>query len=395
MDIEKRIDEIFPELIEIRRDLHMYPEISENEYRTCNKICEYLEKWNIEHVKGVAETGVVAIIRGKKEGKTIGARADIDALPIEESNDLPFKSVNEGVMHACGHDIHTAIHLGVAKIFKEMEEELEGNIKIFFQPAEETVGGANRMIQEGYLKDPDVDYILALHVTPHLDVGEIELKYGKTNAATNEFYIKIDGKSGHAAYPESTVDSIVVAGYIITALQSLVSRNISPLESVVLTLGRINGGTKNNIITGEVIISGTLRTLTPETRIYTKNRIKEIVESTAKAHGARGTVDFEEGYPSLINDDGVVKLLKEIGEDTLGKDNVKIKELPSMGADDFAFFLEKLKGAYYYLGSGNREKGWTASIHNEDFMVDEECIKVGVLMQMKTMMRLLEGESID
>lgn len=395
MDIEKRIVEIFPELLEIRRDFHMYPEISENEYRTCNKICEYLKKWNIEHIKGVAETGVVAIIRGKKEGRTIGARADIDALPIQELNELPFRSVNDGVMHACGHDVHTAIHLGVAKIFKEMEEELEGNIKIFFQPAEETVGGADRMIKEGYLQNPDVDYILGLHITPSLDVGEIELKYGKTNAATNEFSIKIYGKSGHAAYPESTVDSIVVAGYMITALQTLVSRNISPLNSVVLTLGKIHGGTKNNIITGEVIMSGTLRTLNPETRLYTKKRIKEIVESTAKAYGATGTVNFEEGYPSLINNNKVVNILKEIGEDILGEENVKIKELPSMGADDFAFFVEKIKGAYYYLGSGNKKRGWTASIHNESFMVDEECIKIGIIMQIKTMLRLLKGENID
>ena len=295
MDIEKRIDELLPELVEMRRDFHMYPEISGKEYRTCNKICEYLEKWNIEYIKGIAETGVVATIRGKKEGKTIAARADIDALPILESNNLSFKSVNKGVMHACGHDVHTAIHLGVAKIFKEMEDELEGNVKIFFQPAEETIGGADRMIREGCLKDPDVDSILALHLTPHLEVGEVELKYDKTNAATNEFYINIQGKSGHAAYPDTTVDPIVIAGYIITSLQTLVSRNISPLNSVVLTLGKINGGVKNNIIPGEVTMSGTLRTLDPETRRFTKERIKEIVESTAKAHNGIGTVEIEDG----------------------------------------------------------------------------------------------------
>lgn len=395
MDIKKRIDEIFPELVEIRRDFHRHPEISEKEYRTQEKICEYLETWEIEHIKGVAQTGVIAIIRGKKEGKTIGARADIDALPILESNDLPFKSVNEGVMHACGHDIHTTIHLGVAKIFKEIEEELEGNVKIFFQPAEETIGGADRMIQEGYLKNPDVDYILALHVTPHLDVGEIELKYGKSNAATNEFYINIQGKSGHAAYPDTAIDSIVVAGYIITALQTLVSRNISPVNSVVLTLGQINGGVKNNIIPGEVTMSGTFRTLDPETREFTKNRIKEIVESTARAHGAIGTVEIKDGYPALINDDKIVKILEEIGEATLGRKSIRYKEFPRMGADDFAFFLEKVQGAYYYLGSGNKEKGWVAPIHNESFIVDEGVIKIGVLMQVKTMMRLLKGEDID
>lgn len=390
MDIEKRIDEILPELVEMRRDFHMNPEISEQEYRTCDKICEYLNEWEIEHIKGVAETGVVAIIRGKKEGRTIGARADIDALPVLESNNLSFKSINEGVMHACGHDVHTTIHLGVAKIFKEIEDELEGNVKIFFQPAEETIGGAKRMIEEGYLKNPDVDYILSLHLMPHLDVGNIELKYGKLNAATNEFSIKIRGKSGHAAYPEGTVDSIVVAGYIITALQTLVSRNISPLNSVVVTLGQINGGTKNNIITGEVIMSGTLRTLDPETRIFAKKRIKEIVESTANAYCASGSVEFEEGYPALINNNDVVNVLKGIGEDVLGEDKVRFKELPSMGADDFSFFLEQVKGSYYYLGSGNKSKGWTAPIHSEHFMVDEECIKTGVLIQVKAIIELLK-----
>lgn len=389
MDMEKRVNEIFEELIDIRRDFHMYPELSEEEYRTCDKICEYLDKWEIEYVKGVDKTGVVAIIRGKKEGKTIGLRADIDALPITESTDLPFKSRNVGVMHACGHDIHTTIHLGVAKILKEMEDKLVGNVKIFFQPAEETIGGAKMMIEEGHLKNPDVDYILSLHVMPYLEAGEVELKYGKLNAATNEFSIKINGKSSHAAYPDKSVDSIVVAGYIITALQSLVSRNISPLNSVVLTLGQIRGGIKNNIIASEVTMSGTLRTLDPTTRIYAKERIREIAENTARAYGANVEVEFEEGYPALINNDGVVDVLKSTAESLLGKDNVKIKEFPSMGADDFSFFLEEVKGAYYNLGCGNKAKGWTEAIHSSNFMADEECIKVGVLLQTKTLLELL------
>lgn len=388
MDMENRVNEIFEELIDIRRDFHMYPELSEEEYRTCDKICEYLDKWEIEYVKGVAKTGVVAIIRGKKEGKTIGLRADIDALPITESTDLPFKSRNVGVMHACGHDIHTTIHLGVAKILKEMEE-VAGNVKIFFQPAEETIGGAKMMIEEGYLKNPDVDYILSLHVMPYLEAGEVELKYGKLNAATNEFSIKINGKSSHAAYPDKSVDSIVVAGYIITALQSLVSRNISPLNSVVLTLGQIRGGIKNNIIASEVTMSGTLRTLDPTTRIYAKERIREIAENTARAYGATVEVEFEEGYPALINNDEVVDVLKSTAESLLGKDNVKFKEFPSMGADDFSFFLEEVKGAYYNLGCGNKSEGWTEAIHSSNFMVDEECIKVGVLLQTKTLLELL------
>lgn len=390
MDIKKRANEIFEELVEIRRELHMYPELSEKEYETVNRICKYLDKWGIEYKRGIADTGVVAIIRGQEGGRTVAARADIDALPIIELNDIPFKSRNKGIMHACGHDIHTAIHLGVARLFKEMEDKFKGNVKIFFQPAEETVGGAKRMIEEGCLKDPDVDYILSLHVMPNLEVGNIEIKYGKLNAATNEFNIKIKGKSSHAAYPEESVDAIVVAGYIITALQTLVSRNISPLNSVVLTLGQIRGGTKNNVITGEVNMSGTLRTLDEETREFAKRRLVEIVENTAKAYGASASVEFEEGYPALINDDEVVDVLKEAAEEVLGLDKVHFKEFPSMGADDFAYFLQKVKGAYYNLGCGNKEKAWTQPLHSSSFMADEEAIKIGLILQTQTLLKLLE-----
>lgn len=390
MDIKKRVDELFDELVEIRRDFHMYPELSEDENRTCEKISEYLTKWNIEHRSDGVETGVTAIIRGKKEGKTVGARADIDALPIQEENDLDYKSVNNGVMHACGHDVHTTIHLGVAKLLKEMEDELEGNVKIFFQPAEETIGGADRMIKAGCLLNPDVESVISLHLMPYMDVGHVELKYGKLNAATNEFNINIKGQTSHAAYPERSVDAIVIGGHMITALQSLVSRNTSPLESVVLTIGQIHAGTKNNIIAGELNMSGTLRTLDPKTRIYSKNRIQEIVENTAKAHGGTATVKFEEGYPALINNDEVVDVLKETAERVLGEDKVHLKEFPSMGADDFSYFCEHSKGAYYNLGSGNEAKGWTYPIHSEKFIVDEECIKTGVMLQTETLIQLLK-----
>lgn len=390
--MENKLDELFDELVAIRRDFHKYPELSEKEYRTSSKISEYLTKWNIDHIKNISETGLVAIIRGKKKGITVAARADIDALPVEEENNLYFKSQNKGVMHACGHDVHTTIHLGVAKILKEMEDDLEGNVKIIFQPAEETIGGAKSMIEEGVLKNPDVSYTLGLHVVPYIDAGNIELKYGTFNAATNEFSIKIYGKSSHAAYPEESIDPIVIAGYIVTALQSLVSRNTSPLNSVVLTLGQIHGGIKNNIIAKEVNISGTLRTLDSDTRIFSKNRIKEIVESTAKAHGARGFVEFDEGYPPLINNNEVVDVLKKTAEDTLGKNKVTFKEYPSMGADDFSFFCQETNSAYYNLGCGNKSKGWTSSIHKSTFMVDEECIRTGVILQVNTLLRLLESK---
>lgn len=392
--MKKRVDEIFEELLEIRRDFHMHPELSEMEYRTSQKICEYLDRWNIEYIKDIAKTGVVAIIRGRNPGITVAARADIDALPVEEDNDLDFKSINEGVMHACGHDVHTAIHLGVAKILKEMEDEISGNIKIFFQPAEETIGGADRMIREGVLKNPDVDYTLSLHVMPSLDAGYVELKYGKVNAATDEFSIEIEGVSGHAAYPESSVDPVVIAGHTIVALQSLVSRNISPVNSVVLTIGQINGGKKNNIIPKNVTMSGTLRTLDPESRLYAKKRIKEIAEHTAMAYEGRAIVEIGEGYPALINDDYVVDILKEVAEEVLGADKVSFKEFPSMGADDFAYFCQETKAAYYLLGCGDQARGLNSPIHSETFMVDEECIKTGVLLQVESLIGLLKSNRV-
>ncbi len=390
MDIEKRLDQLFPQLVEIRRDFHMYPELSEKEYRTSEKISQYLTSWDIEHQKAVAETGLVAIIRGKKDGITVGARADIDALPIVEENDLEYKSKNHGVMHACGHDVHTAIHLGVAKLLKEMEDQISGNIKIFFQPAEETVGGAKRMIEEGHLKDPKVEYMTALHVMPYMDAGHIEYKYGRLNASRNEFSIKIEGRSSHGAYPDKSIDAIVAAGYIITSLQSFVSRNTSPLESLVLSFGKIEGGCKNNIIADQVTLSGTLRTLDKNTRIKAKKRIQEIVEHTASAHRARASIEFCQGYPELINHNRAVDILRETAEEILGKDRVHLKKKSSMGADDFAFFCQETKGVYYNLGSGNKAKGWTYPIHSEKFMVDEESIKTGVLLQTKTLLRMLD-----
>ncbi len=388
--MKKKINSIFDEIVDIRRYFHMHPELSEMEENTSDKICQYLDSWGIEYKRHRSNLGVTAIIRGREDGITVGARADIDALPVSEENDLPFKSVNKGVMHACGHDLHIAIHLGVAKLFKEMEDEIKGNVKIFFQPAEETVGGANEMIREGCLEDPHVDYVLSLHVMPYIEAGQIELKYGKFNASINEFDIKITGKSSHSAYPEKSVDSVVVAAHVITALQSIVSRNISALNSLVISIGEINGGTKSNIIAGEVDMTGTLRALDKDTRNYAKKRIREVVENTARAHGALGQVHIKEGYPALINDSEVLAALEAVAKEEIGLANIHYKEFPSMGGDDFSFFCEQTKAAYYNLGCGNQEKGWTDQIHSEHFIADEECIKTGLLLQMKTMMELLK-----
>lgn len=389
MDIKKRTNELYEELVKIRRDFHMHPELGENEHRTSTKICEYLEVWGIEYQRGVADTGVVGIIRGKHPGRCVAARADIDALPVKEAINCEFKSVNDGIMHACGHDIHTTVLLGVAKILKELENELKGNVKLIFQPAEETVGGADRMIKEGCMKNPDVEYITGIHVMPYLNAGYVELKYGKLNAATNEVKINVKGKTGHGAYPDMSVDAIVVSSYIISALQSFISRNISPLNSAVLSLGKINGGTKGNIICGEVEMIGTLRTLDPKTRKFAKERITQIVENTAKAHGAEATVSLDDGYSALICDDEVMDVIVDTAGSVLGKDKISMKEFPSMGAEDFSYFCEVAQGAFYSIGSGIKERDDNAPLHSELFEADEECIKTGVIMQTEVLLKLL------
>lgn len=390
MDIEKRVNEIFEELVTIRRDFHMHPELSESEFRTNSKICDYLNEWGIEYKSGIADTGVVGLIRGKQEGKTVALRADIDALPIYEKNSESYCSMNNGVMHACGHDAHTTILLGVAKILKEMEDKLQGNIKLLFQPAEETIGGAKRMVKEGCMKNPDVDYVLGLHVMPYINAGEVELKYGKLNASTDEIKITIKGKSGHGAYPEKGIDAIMISGYVITAVQSLVSRNISPLNSIVVSLGTISGGVKTNVIADEVVIKGTLRALDNESRNFAKERVKEIVSNTAKAFGGEGTAEFHDGYEALINDDEVVDVIKENAEKFIGKENMFFKEFPSLGAEDFSYFSEVAKGGFFHLGCGNSKRGITANIHCDNFDIDEECIKTGVFLQIENVLSLLK-----
>lgn len=391
MDINKRIDEIYAEIVEIRRDFHKNPELSENELRTQGKIREYLNQWGIENYV-CAQTGVVGIIRGKNPGKTIGIRGDIDALPILEKNNISYSSVNPNVMHACGHDAHTTIVLGVGKIIKELadsEESINGNVKLFFQPAEETIGGGERMVKEGCMENPTVDYVLGLHVMPYLDAGKVELKYGKLNASTDSINITLKGKASHGAYPDKGIDAIAMAGNVITALQTIVSRNTSPLNSVVISLGKISGGVKDNVIADEVKISGTLRALDDETRVYTKERINSIVNGVAMAFGGEGTTAFYDGYQALINDDEVVDVIKDSAEKLLGKENVEFKEFPSLGAEDFSYFIDAAKGAFFHLGCGNAAKGITSPIHTEFFDIDEECLKVGVKLQVENVLALL------
>ena len=392
MNINNRIEEMYKDLVNIRRDFHMHPELGFEEFRTQEKIIEYLKSYGIDNIQKIAKTGVMAIIKGNKSGigNVVALRADIDALPITEEFDSDYKSQTKGKMHACGHDVHTTILLGTAKILNEMKNEFSGSIKLLFQPAEETTGGAMPMIEEGCLENPSVDYALGLHVMPYYDYRHVEFKYNKLNASSDNVEIIIHGKSGHGAYPETSVDAIVISSYVIGALQSIISRNVSPLNSAVLSFGKINGGTKENIISDKVTIIGTLRTLDSETRSFMKTKIIDIVENTSKAFSGTSEVNIHPGYEPLINNNELIDVLIQTAKEELREDKIHMKEFPSLGAEDFSYFSNRVKGAFYHLGCGNKELGMTATLHNNNFAVDERCIKTGVLMQVKNTLKLLK-----
>lgn len=375
-------------LISVRRDLHSTPELGLEEFITKDKIIKYLKEINIDYKTFENHTGIVAYINIPNATKTIAIRADIDALPITELNDLDYKSLFNGKMHACGHDAHTAILLGTCKLLNKMKDKLNVNLKFFFQPAEETVGGAKLLIKDNCMKNPNVDYMLGLHVQPYLESGQVEIQYGTMNASTDTINITVKGKQGHGAYPHLGIDAIVVASNIITNLQTIVSRNIDPTDSIVLSLGTINGGTKANIICNEVKINGTLRTLKQKTRIFAKSRIEDIVKYTCMAYNADGFVEIEEGYSPLVNDNSVVDIVKNSAVNLFGNDNVFIREKASLGAEDFSFFLENSKGAFYHLGCGNKSKNITSGLHTANFNIDENCLALGVALHIKNIFNL-------
>ncbi|WP_145084140.1 M20 metallopeptidase family protein [Sedimentibacter saalensis] len=389
------MENISEELINIRREFHKDPELGGYEFKTMDRICSYLDSWGIEYKKGIAQTGVCAIVRGKnrsgEKNICVGVRADIDALPLKEEADVDFKSLNDGAMHACGHDAHTAIALGTAKVIKSMEDTLKGDVKFFFQPAEETTGGAERMISEGVLKNPDVDYVLGLHVDTGINTGTVKLKYGKMMASSDEITIRVSGKSTHGAHPDKGVDPLVIAANLIMSLQSLVSRNISPLNQAVFTLGTIHGGTRGNIIPDEVEMTGILRTLDPETRSFMKKRIGEMVENVPKAYGGEGKLFIRESYMALINSDEAVDSVRSVAEKILGENNILISHEPDMGTEDFSYFAANVKSCFFNLGCRNEEIGAVYPIHSNRFKIDENCLATGVQLQVENVLKLLES----
>lgn len=366
-------------LVQLRRDFHRLPELGNAEFATSKRISFCLDEMHIPY-RQVAGTGLVALIDGGRPGKTIAIRADMDALPIMDAKNVSYKSQVPGVMHACGHDAHVAILLGVGKILKECGG-FNGVAKLMFQPAEETVGGAKRMIDEGALEDPKVDAAFCLHVHPELAAGTIGLKYGQVNAASDMLKIKVYGKSAHGAYPHLGVDAIAIAAHIVTGLQNIVSRAVDPRDSAVISLGTIQGGTQGNIIADEVVMMGIVRTLTNRVREEVVMKIDQLVQMTAAAHGGRAEVLWTEGYPELINSDRYVDLVRQNAAEMLGSGKIQLIDKPSMGVEDFAYFLREVPGVYWNLGCGNTAKGIVHSLHNQHFDIDEDCLPVGVAVQ--------------
>ena len=381
IDFIKEALDIKEELISIRRCIHQNPELGFEEYRTSKIIKDFLTKENIPFYS-VANTGVCAEIVGEGRGKkVIALRADMDALPIEEDSEYTYRSKIKGKMHACGHDAHTAILLGTAKILNRNKKEFAGIVKLLFEPGEETTGGAPIMINEGVLKEPYVERIVGLHVSEDLDCGKIGVKLDMVNAASNPFTIRIKGRGGHGAHPDKTVDPIVAASNVVMSIQTIASREVPPVNPVVITVGSIKGGTAPNVIPDEVTLSGIIRTITNEDRVYVVKRLEEIVSGVCEALRAEGRVVVEEGYPCLYNDEEMVKRVKKIGKKIIGERNVLDQKNPSMGVESFAYFAQEGPSVFYYLGVRNKSKGAYKPAHSSGFKIDEEAIPIGVAMQ--------------
>ena len=371
----QKAKEIAPWLEETFKHLHQHPELSSQEYQTQKFIMAELEKMGIEATP-CADTGVVGIIRGGKPGKTVGFRADMDALPVEEATDLPYKSQNPGVMHACGHDSHMTILLGLAKIMNEKKADLKGNIKLFFQPAEEKEGGAKRMIEAGCMENPKVDAVFFSHCTSTTPMGKIHVRSGATSAASNGFRVTFTGVGCHGAYPHRGTDSIVAACQVVTALQTISSRRNNPADPVVVTVGAIHAGTAGNVVPDSCEIRGTIRTVNPKTRIRVKEDFKQIVTGIATAMGVEADIFIKEGYAATICDDAMVALTRAAGAKVLGEENVIKTPETTMGGEDFAYFCEVAPGCCYRFGISSEKTG-SATVHNPGFMVDLNALPYG------------------
>ena len=379
-------------LVEWRRDFHEHPELGLEEKRTSDKIAAHLRSLGLEIRQGfAANTAVLGLLRGARPGPTIALRADMDALPIQEENEVPYASKTPGQMHACGHDSHLAMLMGAATVLAGFRDRLPGQVKFLFQPAEEGPGGALPMIEAGAMDDPKVDGVIGLHIASELEVGEIGVVPGADSASTDTFVIRVKGRGGHAAHPDQGVDAIAVAAQIVTALQTVVSREIHPLQPAVVTVGTIHGGFRSNILAGEVTLTGTFRTLNAALREQVQEAIERIVRGIATAMRATAEVAFDRGYPPFSSDPAMYNLVRRAAIEIVGPDRVHDLQ-PTMGGEDFAYFCTRAPGTMFRVGGRNAAKGFVNPLHHPRFDFDEDAMPVGVAVFVRSALSFLKGE---
>jgi len=377
--------------IGFRRQFHRHPEPGWEEFETSATVMHYLEELGIPYTR-IGTTAVVGLIEGGLPGeKCIGIRADMDCLPITEKTGVEYVSQIPGRMHACGHDGHTAILMGVATLLSEIKDQIPGKVKLFFQPAEEGPGGAKIMIEAGCMENPKVDAVIALHVaTQDLPTGKVAMMPGPSSGGTQGLTIVIKGRGGHGAHPHKSVDAIVAAAQMITALQSIASREVDPLDSIVITIGTIQGGYRGNVIADRVEMTGTIRTLRPNVRNAVPGQIERIVAGVCAAYRCTYEIDIPEGIPSVINDPAMVSIAQEACISVLGKDKVIIKKRPSMGGEDFCYFAQAAPGMMISLGAENAKKDCSFPGHHPNFNIDEDCIAIGMAVLSQTALDFLK-----
>jgi len=397
-EIARAAENLRQKLVEQRRDFHMNPELSNREERTAKVIADKLRALGFDEVKtGVGKHGIVALLKGKLPGDVVAVRTDMDALPIQETIDVPYKSKNAGVKHACGHDVHMSIELGVAEVLSKMRDQIHGTIKFIFQPAEEGPpmgerGGALLMIEEGCLENPRPSAIFGLHVMPNIEVGQIGVNSGPAMASSDRFSITIRGKKVHGAYPHDGIDTVVVAAECVTALQTIRSRRINTQEPLVITLGSIHGGNRYNIIADEVKFEGTIRTLSEEVRAKAIEMMKQTLAGITSAYGASYEIEFASNNAVTYNDPVLVEATLPVLKRILGEKNVTSPR-PQMGAEDFSAYQKVVPGVFYFLGVGNKAKGITAMIHTPEFDADEEGLVIGVKLMSNVLLDYLDRKA--
>ncbi|MBF2001449.1 MAG: amidohydrolase [Synechococcales cyanobacterium M58_A2018_015] len=376
--IRSEIQALQPQLVDWRRWLHQRPELGFQEQLTSAFVAQKLQEWGIEHRTQIANTGIVAIIAGHQPGPVLAIRADMDALPIQEENQVPYCSQHPGKMHACGHDGHTAIALGTAYYLSQHRHRFNGTVKIIFQPAEEGPGGAKPMIEEGVLQNPDVDAIIGLHLWNNLPLGTVGVREGALMAAVEVFECWIQGQGGHGAMPHQTVDSIVVAAQVVTALQTIVARQVDPLKAGVVTIGEFHAGHANNVIADHARLSGTVRYFDPSLDGFFEQRMHQIIAGVCQSHGATYTLDYHKLYPPVINHRAITNLVRSVAESVVETPAGIVPECQTMGGEDMSYFLQAVPGCYFFLGAANLNKGLAYPHHHPRFDFDETALSIGV-----------------